>query len=148
MIQYIQQAATICGIGTVITNSEEKIETQLNSLTGREEAPIMLISWDIDTNLNFDVNGFLENPSSNIVALLMKKSPTLVKDDLEASSIEMGALFTKFIKELWDILIPLQRSQNGPISSATYKLVPKHGHGKHSGVLCSWTMRSDLNVCE
>jgi hypothetical protein len=147
MIQYIQQAATICGIGTIITNSEEKIETQLNSLTNIVEAPIMLISWDIDTNLTFDENGFLENPASNIVALLMKKSPSLVKNDMEASSVEMGTLFTKFIQELWAILIPFQRSLNPPITGATYKLVPKHGLGKHSGVLCRWTMKSDLSVC-
>lgn len=147
MIQYIQQAALECGIGVVVTNSEEKIETQLNSLTSREESPIMLISWDIDTDLVFDENGFLENPSSKIVALLMKKAPTLTKDDMETASITMGVLYQSFIQKLWDLLIPFQRSLTAPISGATYKLVPKHGAGKHSGVLCKWTMRTDLNVC-
>lgn len=147
MIQYIQQAALLCGIESVVTNSEEKIETQLNSLTGKEDSPIMLVSWDIDTDLNFDENGFLENPSSNIVALLMKKAPSLTKVDMETTSTAMGVLYQQFIRELWAILLPLQRSLTQPISQATYKLVPKHGAGKHSGVLCKWTMRSNLDVC-
>jgi hypothetical protein len=148
MIGYIQEAAEACGIATVITNSEERIETQLNSLTKEEGVPIMLVSWDIDTTLNFDRNGFLENPSSNIVALLMKKAPSLTKDDMEQASQEMGALYQNFIQKLWNILIPLQKSATAPIVNANYKLVPKHGAGRHSGVLCKWTMKTDISyVC-
>lgn len=148
MIEYIQASATACGIGIVVTNSEKSIETQLNNLTDLEGQPIMLVSWDIDTNLSFDTNGFLENPSSKIVALLVKKATDLKKETMEEASIEMGRLFTRFIKDLYERLIPFQRSREaGPITEATYKLVPKHGSGKHSGVLCRWTMRSDLNNC-
>ena len=148
MIGYIQEAAEACGIGTVITNSEERIETQLNSLTREEDAPVMLISWDIDTDLKFDANGFLENPSSNIVALLVKKAASLTKDEMEEASQEMGRLFQTFIQKLWSVLIPFQVSTSPPITNATYKLVPKHGAGKHSGVLCKWTMRTDANgIC-
>lgn len=145
MIGYIQQAAESCGISTVITNSEERIETQLNSLTKEEGMPIMLVSWDIDTTLNFDSNGFLENPTSNITALLMKKAPSLTKDDMEEASQEMGRLYQVFIQKLWSILIPLQGSISPPITNANYKLVPKHGAGRHSGVLCKWNMRTDIS---
>ncbi len=58
MISEIKQAASAIGITTVITNSNERIESQLNRLTGIEDLPILLISWDIDTDLDFDATGF------------------------------------------------------------------------------------------
>ena len=162
MIQLIKDSAEAVGIKAVITNSEQNLEIQLNSLTHKEEKgnpststvvtrgtdlPIMLISWDIDTELNFNANSMLDNPMSNIVALLMKKSPTMNKSDLEDSSVEMGDLFKVFIQDLYERLIPLQRTTTSPITNCTYKLVPKHGMGKHSGVLCKWKMKTGLDVC-
>jgi hypothetical protein len=147
MINLIKQSATECGIGTVLTNSEKSIETQLNTLTLAGDIPIMLISWDIDTSLNFDVNGFLENPDSKITALLMTKATDLTKVSMEDASIEMGALFQIFIQNLYLKLIEFQKSNNPPITNVSYLLVPKHGSGKHSGVLCKWNMKTTISVC-
>lgn len=162
MIQLIKATATAVGIAAAITNSADKIETQLNSLTHKEEKgdskdpntvtrvtdlPIMLISWDIDTELNFNINGNLDNPLSSVTALLMKKADTLEKTVLEDASVEMGSLFQVFIQELYERLAPFQRSSTTPITNCTYKLVPRYGMGKHSGVLCKWKMKTQLDVC-
>lgn len=151
MIQLIKDSAQAVGITLVITNSEEGIETQLNNLTHktreRVDLPIMLISWDIDTDLNFNQNSFLDNPSSKIVALLMKKATDLKKDTLELASQEMGVLFTQFIVDLNDRLTPYMRTTAPSITNCGYKLVPRYGKGKHSGVLARWTMKTGLDVC-
>jgi len=162
MVQLIKDSAEAVGIQAVITNSEQNLEVQLNSLTHKSEKgnpstptvetrptdlPIMLISWDIDTELSFNENSMLDNPLSNIVALLMKKAPSMAKVDLEDSSVEMGQLFQVFIQDLYERLIPLQRTNKAPITNCSYKLVPKHGSGKHSGVLCKWKMKTGLDVC-
>jgi hypothetical protein len=107
----------------------------------------MLISWDIDTTLNFNSNGFLDNPSSTIVALLVKKPEDLTKDVAEQVAEEMAALFRKFLQNLYTRLIPLQTSSVPPISGASYKLVPKHGAGKHSGVLGRFAIRTEIGNC-
>lgn len=162
MIQLIKESALAIGIAIVITNSKENIETQLNSLTHKAEKgntkdpaevtritdlPIMLISWDIDTSLVFNQHGLLDNPDSSITALLMKKAGDLKKESLESSAVEMGELFQVFIQDLHERLVPLMRTTTSPISNCTYKLVPSHGFGKHSGVLCKWRMKSKLDVC-
>lgn len=162
MIQLIKSAATEVGIALVVTNSKEKIEVQLNSLTHRQEKgdlsnpnsetrptdlPIMLISWDVETNLTFNINSFLDNPESKIVALLVKKADDLKKITLEDASIEMGELFTQFIQVLNSKLIPLMRSTTTPITQCSYKLVPRYGNGVHSGILAKWNMKIGLDVC-
>lgn len=147
MIQQMKDAAKAVGIVALITNSTDRIETQLNSLTKEENLPIMLISWDIDTTLNFNSNGFLDNPSSTIVALLVKKPEDLTKDVAEQVAEEMAALFRKFLQNLYTRLIPLQTSNVAPISGASYKLVPKHGAGKHSGVLGRFAIRTEIGNC-
>lgn len=147
MISLIRASAEECGIGAVFTNSEKSIETQLNTLTVTPLVPIMLISWDIDTTLSFDINGFLENPDSKITALLMTKVDDLTKVKMEDASVAMGALFQVFIQNLYKRLIPYQKSNTQPISNASYLLVPKHGSGKHSGVLCKWDMRTVISIC-
>jgi len=162
MIQLIKDSADAVGIAVVITNSDTAIETQLNALTHKTEKgdplnpttitrgtdlPIMLISWDIDTTLNFNTNSFLDNPDSKVVALLVKKASDLKKDTLEAASVEMGVLFTQFIQDLYSRLIPYMRTTTTPITGAGYKLVPKYGSGKHSGVLARWNMKTGLDVC-
>jgi hypothetical protein len=163
MIQLIKDTAQEVGIALVITNSKERIETQLNSLTHKEEKgdssspstvtrstdlPIMLVSWDIDTSLNFNLNSFLDNPESKIVALLVRKADDLKKNSLEDASVEMGVLFTQFIQVLNGKLIPYMRSSTTPITQCGYKLVPRYGNGVHSGVLARWTMKIGLDVCE
>lgn len=162
MIEFIKASAQAVGIAVVITNSKERIETQLSTLTHRQEKgdsqnpetvtkqsglPIMLVSWDIDTELNFNQNLFLDNPDSKIVALLMKKATDLKKDTLEDASQEMGVLFTQFIQNLNSRLVPYMRTTTSPITQCGYQLVPKYGNGVHSGVLCRWRMKTGLDVC-
>lgn len=145
MLQQIQESATAVGITAVITNSEQRIETQLNSLTTRAKLPLMLINWDIDTNLNFNEHGLLDNPSAVITALLVKKATGTGKAGKETAADEMGELFQNFIKNLYSRMIPLMTSSTTPpITGATYKRVPSHGAGKHSGVLARWTMRTGI----
>lgn len=147
MIQLIKDSAKAVGITAVITNSKEALETQLNSLTNNADSPLMLISWDIDTTLNFSVNSFLDNPDSKIVALLMKKASDLKKNTLEDASVEMGVLFQQFIQDLYNRLVPYMRTTTSPITNCGYKLVPRYGNGKHSGVLARWNMKIGLDVC-
>lgn len=149
MIAQIEEAATAVGIQAFVTNSKERIETQLNSLTKRDvDVPIMLINWDINTNVEFDSNGFLKNPSSTIVTLLLTKKDELTKDKFEQGAVEMGALFQTYLQTLYPLLIPFQRDNaTPPITGATYKDVPKYGAGKHSGILGRFTVRGQIANC-
>ena len=148
MIQHIKKAAKTVGIIAIITNSKEKIETQLNRVTRDEMLPIMLVSWDINTNLVFDSNGFLENPSSDIVALLVQKPADISKDEAELTADKMSKLFQKFIQQLYNDIVVLQKSSTPAVSAVSYILVPEHGAGKHAGVLAKWTMRSEISICK
>ena len=148
MLQTIIDVAESVGIVAIVTNSKEQLETQLNRITRDEQDPIMLITWDITTNLNFDINGFLENPSSKIFSLLLSKPEDTTKDEAEKVAVEMGSLFQVFLQALYSTLAPLQRSSTpAPITEASYKLVPQHGAGKHSGVIGEWTMRTSVTNC-
>ena len=146
MIAQIQEAALNVDISTFITNSEDKIDIQLSRLTRDENKPSMLVSWDIDVSLSFDNNGFLENPSANIVCLLMTKPEDRTKLTAEEASQAMAKKFEEFIQELWKILIPKMKASTPPLTNVTYKYVPVHGLGKHSGVLGKWTMRNSLVI--
>lgn len=146
MIDYIEASAKACNIQSIITDSDSGIETQLNNLTKIEDLPIMLISWDIDVNLNFTSDGLLDTPSIPIVALLMTKSKTKEKKDLQADADRMGDLFAKFIQHLYGVLSPLQKSTEPAITNATYKRLPKYGMGWHSGVMCKFTMKIPIEI--
>lgn len=146
MIKYIKEVANEVGINTIFSNSEERIETQLNRLTREEDVPIMLIAWDIDTNLEFDTNGFLKNPSSNITAILVRKPEDLTSDMSLETSLEMVILFQKFIQKLNDKLKPLLKDYITPLSNITYKLIPKYGAGKHSGIFAKWNQKNVLEI--
>jgi hypothetical protein len=149
MISEIRQAALEAGVTAMITNSTEKIETQLNRLTGNVTLPLMLISWDIESSLEFNEHGFLMNPRAKIVALLMTKAVDTSKEEAEVSAELMAALFQVFLKKLYDILIPYQKVQGGSqiISDIGFTLVPLHGAGKHSGVLGRFTMEDTVSNC-
>lgn len=147
MIDDIRWAAEEVGVTAIITNSTEKIETQLNRITGIEDLPIMLVSWDLVTALSFDQNGFLQNPSTKVVLLLMTKAEDTKKDSAETAAQEMGSLFQMFLQKLYERLIPYQRDAISPISGAEYTLVPQHGLGKHSGILGRFTMSSSISNC-
>ncbi|MEK0370240.1 MAG: hypothetical protein QQN55_03675 [Nitrosopumilus sp.] len=147
MTTAIEKAAETVGIAAFVTDSENRLETQLNKLTRDIDDPIMLISWDINTNLNFDANGFLDNPLSNIVALLLAKAEDGTRDEQKSKSDEMGLLFQKFIKQLFDDLVLVQTTTNAPITGASYIAVPRYGSGVHSGILAKWTMKSAIVNC-
>jgi len=147
MIQHIKDSATAVGILAVITNSAEKIETQLNTLTTRSEQPIMLVTWDIVSDLEFDGNGFLKNPQSNITALLVHKPNNLKKDVQEAKAESMGDLFQVFLQDLYTRLLPLQTTSEPPITGANYQRVPNYGLGKHAGILAKWRMATGISNC-
>ena len=147
MIQNIKDAADAVGIVAFISNSNEKIETQLNRIVRSEDLPVMLVSWDIDVSLNIDANGFLENPTASIVSLLVEKPEDTSKDEAEKSAEAMGELFKKFIQQLNSQLVVFQKQAEAPISGATYKLVPIHGAGKHSGILGRWSMKTSVVNC-
>jgi hypothetical protein len=147
MIQYLEDAAEAVGISAIITNSNEKIETQLNRLTREEDLPLILISWDINVSLNFDQHGFLDNPSLDIVALLVTKPETTAKTEAETTAFEMGVLFQKFLIQLRSSLVPVSKIGTEPVTGASYKLVPVHGAGKHSGILGKFTMIGIIYNC-
>ena len=147
MIEDIKWAAGEVGITAIITNSTEKIETQLNRITGIEDLPIMLVSWDLITTLEFDQNGFLNNPSTKVVLLLMTKADDTTKEAAERSAELMGELFQMFLQKLYSKLVAYQRDAVPPISGAEYTLVPQHGLGKHSGILGRFTMLDQISNC-
>lgn len=144
MIKEINKAAEQVGITAIVTNSTEKIETQLNRITNAEQLPILLVSWDYEVNLEIDSNGFLNNPSTNIVCLLMTKAYSTEKSDMEEASELMGALFTNFVKTLNSNLRVQTRDGLNALSGISYTNVPRHGAGKHSGVLGRFSMRTKI----
>lgn len=145
MIADINIAAEACGITAVITNSKEKIETQLNRITGIENLPLMLISWDMESTIDFDEHGFLTNPVTNVVALLMDKAEDTAKETAEATAEAMGLLYQSFLVKLRNQLIQYQKVQGQDmVTDISYTLVPKHGLGKHSGILGRFTMQSQI----
>lgn len=146
MIELIESAASDVNIAAFITNSTQKIEVQLNSITREEDLPIMLISWDLDVTLTFDDNGFLNNPDINVVALLVSKPETLEKSEQEATAEKMALLFQSFLSKLYGRLTAINKNQGSPITGAGYKYVPQHGAGKHSGVLGRFTMRGAITA--
>ena len=148
MTAEIIKAADAVGIAAFVTDSKNKLETQLNNLTRQGDSAIMLVSWDINTSLTFDEHGFLDNPESNITALLLGKPEELSRNEFKDMSDEMGELFQLFIRQLRDDLVQVQVTTNAPITDVSYLAVPKYGSGKHSGVLAKWTMKTGIANCE
>ena len=100
MIADIKLAAESVGITAVITNSKEKIETQLNRITRIEDLPLMLVSWDLESTIDFNEHGFLTNPITNVVVLLMDKAQDSSKDEAENTSEAMALLYQSFLLDL------------------------------------------------
>tara|TARA_R110002126_G_scaffold50551_10_gene139285 strand:- start:4900 stop:5349 length:450 start_codon:yes stop_codon:yes gene_type:complete len=143
MIADIKLAAESVGITAVITNSKEKIETQLNRITRIEDLPLMLVSWDLESTIDFNEHGFLTNPITNVVVLLMDKAEDTSKDEAENTSEAMALLYQSFCKALYSHLVKYQQVQGQEmLSNISYSLAPQYGLGKHSGVLGRFTMQS------
>ena len=149
MIADIKTAAESVGITAVITNSKEKIETQLNRITRVEDLPLMLVSWDLESTIDFDEHGFLNNPVTNVVVLLMDKAEDSSKEVAESTAEGMATLYQSFCKALYSQLIQYQKVQGQDmLTNISYSLAPQYGLGKHSGVLGRFTMQSQsVNNC-
>ena len=148
MTAEIREAAASVGVTAFITNSTEKIEVQLNRLTGQEDLPIMLVGWDLDIKITFNDNGFLDNPTVDVVCLLLGKPEDTTKDEAENMAEEMYFLYINFIQSLRTLLSPkMVNYADQPITNAGCKLVPKHGAGKHAGVLGRFTMITSVKNC-
>jgi len=148
IIKYIKQAAEEVGVKAVITNSDENIETQLNRLTRAGDLPILLISWDIDFTIQFDSHGFMDNPRASIVCLLLDKPEDLSKVEAEDTAEEMAEIYKRFLISLHNIMKPKTKNGVIPITNAQYKLVPRHGIAKHSGVLGRFLVADEIiNPC-
>lgn len=145
MITDIKTAAEAVGITAVITNSKEKIETQLNRITREENLPLMLVSWDLQSSIAFDQHGFLDNPTTNVVVLLMDKAQDTSKEEAENTAENMALLFQQFLKALYSELIVYQKIQGmDMLSNIEYTLAPSYGMGKHSGVLGRFAMQTGI----
>ena len=149
VIDIIKTVASNTGITAVVTNSEEKLKVQLNRLKDTADDPMALITWDLTTSLQFDENGFLQNPTTPVVMLLMSKADSTEKDDREAKAEEMGDLFTSFIQALRNELVQYNRNylNSNLVTGAQYQIIPKYGVSQHSGVIGRFTMISGLDNC-
>ena len=148
MIQDIKIAAESVGITAVITNSKERIETQLNKITGTESLPLMLVSWDLSTTLTINEHGFLDNPVTDVVVLLMDKADDTSKDEAEATAEAMATLYQQFVQALYSQLVQYQKTEGTQtISGINYTLVPQHGMGKHSGIMGRFSMQTKIANC-
>jgi len=147
MISNIKKAAENSGITAVVSNSSEKIETQLNRITGIEDLPIMLVSWDLETELSFDENGHLNNPSTRVTLLLMTKAESREKADHEEAAEQMAFLFQEFIQKLNSSLVSFNRASGPGVTNIGHTLVPMHGMGKHSGIIGRFSMIGEINNC-
>lgn len=146
LITNIRTAASEVGVEAIITNSNEALETQLRRLNKETNLPILLISWDMDKALSFNSNGYLNDPKVSIVSLLLSKPEDLTKEEAEKVAEEMGAIFEQFLMKLYNLQAVLIQDPAEVITAATYKLLPRYGIHKHSGVLGKFTVADAVVV--
>ena len=149
MLTEMKKVAEEIGITLIIAESDKAIESQLNRITRVETLPVMLSSWDLDVQLEFDESGFLKNPTVDVTLLLITKAETLEKKDLEFEAEEMGKLFIQFVKNLKTYLTANTNVKENPITGISFTYVPSFGAGKHSGVLGKFKVQQNLetNAC-
>ena len=141
-------AASSVGITAFITNSDERIDAQLNRITRIGQLPIALLNWDLETSLEFDDSGFLLNPSTSVTMLLMTKAIDTTHKEYLRSAEEMAVLFTSFINNLNNSQREIVRDGSNAVTGASYTLVPTNGAGKHSGVIGRFTLKSGIILCK
>jgi len=144
MLSNLKLASLECGFTTYIAQSDRDIQTQLNRIVREGQLPLSLVSWDLNVDLAFNASGHLENPKTKITMLLVDKSLTLDKDDLEAKSEEMALLFIKFIRSYKDYLVLNTNVKEDAVTAISYTHVPKYGAGQHSGVLATFVTQLNL----
>ena len=149
VISLIKSAASAVGIDATVTNSDEKLQTKLNRIKDAAEEPQALIAWDLTTSFSFNEHGFVNDPTTPVTMLLMKKADSATKDDREKAAEEMGTLFYNFIVQLRKDLVAVGRttSPGSLITGAQFQIVPKYGLGKHSGIIGRFSMVSDFSNC-
>lgn len=147
-ISLIKTAAESVGITAVVSDSETNLKTQLNRLKDDADDPQALIGWDLVTTTEFDLNGFLTTPKTPVVMLLMSKADSREKDDREAKSEEMVALFFKFLEELRGNLVSVNRTEEPTqiITGIEATNMPKYGMSQHAGCVGKFTMISDYLI--
>lgn len=143
----IKNSSKAVGITAFVSNSREKIETQLNRITGAEELPIMLVSWDLETSLTINEHGFLNNPVTKVVVLLMTKAESREVVDHEEAAEQMASKFQQFLSNLNSSLVRYNLTDGPSVTDISWTLVPMHGMGKHSGVIGSFSMINKIENC-
>lgn len=141
MLTELKAAAEEVGFSIIIATSDRNINDQLNRIVREQDLPLALVSWDLNVNIEFDNNGLMNNPTTDVTLLLIDKAETLEKIDLEEKAEEMGDLFIKFIKNAKDYMTTNTNVKENPISGISFTYVPSYGSGKHSGVLCKFRMQ-------
>ena len=144
MLTDLKTAAEAVGITTIIAQSDKNINDQLNRIIREETLPVALISWDLNVNLEFNENGQLGNPTTDVTMLIVDKANTLEKIDLEKKAEEVGELFIDFIRGYKDHLVANTNVKQDPITNISFVYAPSYGNGKHSGVLAKFT--TELNL--
>ena len=148
MIDKIKIAAEKVGITAVVSNATEKLEVQLNRLTKHEDLPLMLVSWDLNMKITFNEHGLLNNPTADVVTLLLDKPEDTTKDEHENTAERMYFLYLDFIQALRNELVEVQVNYGSePITNAGCDLAPMYGLGKHSGVVGRFTMITGITNC-
>jgi hypothetical protein len=148
MLSEIKIVGEQLGITTVITTSQENIDAQLNRIVREEDLPVMLISWDIKVNLEFDSEGVLQNPTTPLTILMVDKAEDGTKILKEEKADEVGILFIKFIRTLKTYMHKNTNVKENPITSISFQYIPSYGAGKYSGVMGFFTTQLGLtNEC-
>lgn len=142
----MKEVALQVGITTFITNSDERIESQLNRLTKLGDSAIMLVNYGLTATTEFDDDGILRNPKYSVTLLLMDKPEDLTKEVAEEKSEEMSIVCTNFLQVLNTTQRPKLRTNANAVTSIKVTLVPSHGAGKHAGVLCSFDVLDEVNL--
>jgi hypothetical protein len=145
MLTDLKAAAVQAGFNLIIAESDKNIDNQLNRIVRTEQLPLALSSWDLNVNVTFDENGFLQNPTTQVTMLLVDKALTLEKIDLEEKAEETGVLFIKFIRILKTYMLANTNVKEDPITDISFVYVPSYGPSKHSGVLGKFTMQLGLD---
>tara|TARA_R110002050_G_scaffold245727_1_gene383317 strand:- start:471 stop:917 length:447 start_codon:yes stop_codon:yes gene_type:complete len=141
MLTELKAAAEEVGFSIIIATSDRNINDQLNRIVREQDLPLALVSWDLNVNIEFDNNGLMNNPTTDVTLLLIDKAESLEKIELEEKAEEMGDLFIKFIKNAKNYMTTNTNAKENPISGISFTYVPSYGSGKHSGVLAKFRMQ-------
>ena len=141
MLKELKAAAKEVGFSIIIATSDRNIKDQLNTIVREQDLPLAMVSWDLDINIEFDNNGLMKNPTTDVTLLLIDKAESLEKIDLEKRAEKMGDLFITFIKNAKDYMTTNTNAKENPITGISFTYVPSFSASKHSGVLAKFKMQ-------